>query len=232
MPFFLRHRKNDLHELMDDPNCDSEKLKNTYRQFRTINKFLSRWDLIYKKEIKPILEQQDGKASLLDIGFGGGDISLHLSKLAANDGFHLNITSIDSDPRSLEYIQTLEIPSNIHFRHALSTTLVNEQASYDFVISNHLLHHLDQTSFETICAEAKLLATKKVIFNDIERSDLGYIFFTVLSKLFFRNSFISYDGRISIKRSYTFDELSQIAPDNWEVRRIIPYRLNLIYEKE
>jgi len=232
MPFFLRHRKPALQELMDDPKCDSEKLKNTYRQFRTINKFLSRWDLIYKKEIKPILEQQDGEASLLDIGFGGGDISLQISELAAKDGFHLNITSIDSDPRSLEYIKTLEIPSNIHFRHALSTDLVNEQASYDFVISNHLLHHLDQPSFETICTEAKLLATKKVIFNDIERSDLGYIFFTIFSKLFFRNSFISHDGRISIKRSYTFGELSQIAPDNWKVRRIIPYRLILIYEKE
>lgn len=232
MPLFLRHRKPELQELMDDPNCDSEKLKNTYRQFRTINKLLSRWDLIYKKEIKPLLEQQNGKASLLDIGFGGGDISLHLSDLAAKDGFHLNITSIDSDPRSLEYIQTLEIPSNIHFRHALSTDLVNEQASYDFVISNHLLHHLDQSSFETICREAKLLATKKVIFNDIERSDLGYIFFTVLSKLFFKSSFISYDGRISIKRSYTFDELSKIAPDNWKVHRIIPFRLILIYEIE
>ncbi|MEQ9278383.1 MAG: methyltransferase domain-containing protein [Balneola sp.] len=232
MPLFLSHRKPELQELMDDPNCDSEKLKNTYRQFQTINKLLSRWDLIYKKEIKPILEQQDGEASLLDIGFGGGDISLQISELAAKDGFHLNITSIDSDPRSLEYIKTLEIPSNIHFRHALSTDLVNEQASYDFVISNHLLHHLDQPSFETICTEAKLLATKKVIFNDIERSDLGYIFFTALSKLFFRNSFISYDGRISIKRSYTFDELSKIAPDNWKIRRIIPYRLILIYEKE
>lgn len=232
MPLFLRHRKPDLQELMDDPNCDSEKLKNTYRQFRKINKLLSKWELIYKKEIKPILKRQSGKASLLDIGFGGGDISLQLSELASKDGFHLDITSIDSDPRSLEYIQTLEIPSNIHFRHALSTDLVNEQVSYDFVISNHLLHHLDQPSFETICSEAKLLATKKVIFNDIERSDLGFIFFASLSKLFFRNSFISYDGRISIKRSYTFDELSQIAPGNWKVRRIIPYRLILIYEKE
>ncbi len=232
MPLFLRHRKPDLQELMDDPNCDSEKLKNTYRQFRTINKLLSKWELIYKKEIKPILKQQSGKARLLDIGFGGGDISLQLSELAAKDGFHLDITSIDSDSRSLEYIQTLEIPSNIQFRHALSTDLVNEQVSYDFVISNHLLHHLDQPSFETICSEAKLLATKKVIFNDIERSDLGFIFFASLSKLFFRNSFISYDGRISIKRSYTFDELFQIAPDNWKVRRIIPYRLILIYEKE
>lgn len=232
MPFFLRHRKPDLQELMDNPNCDSEKLKNTYRQFRTINKFLSRWDLIYKKEIKPILEQQNGKGSLLDIGCGGGDISIQLSELAAKDGLHLDITSIDSDPRSLEYIQTVEIPSNIHFRHTLSTNLVREQASFDFVISNHLLHHLNHTSFETICSEAKLLATKKVIFNDIERSDLGYIFFTVLSKLFFKNSFISYDGRVSIKRSYTFDELSKIAPHNWKLRRIFPYRLNLIYEKE
>lgn len=231
MPLFLRHRKPQLQELMDDPNCDTEKLQNTYRQFKTINKYLSRWDLIYKKEIKPVLKQNNGKSSLLDIGFGGGDIPLRLSRLARNDGYHLEITSIDSDLRSLDYAQTLESPSNIFFRHALTTDLINEQACFDFVISNHLLHHLDKPAFKKICCEAETLATKKVIFNDIERSDLAYLFFTILTKFLFRNSFIFYDGRISIKRSYTLNELAEIVPIGWKVRRIFPYRLNLIYDK-
>lgn len=215
---------------MDDPNCDSEKLKNTYHQFKLINKLLSKWDLIYKKEIRPVLKKQNGRASLLDIGFGGGDISIHLSELAAEDGFHLDITSIEADSRSFEYIQSIQTPSNIFFRHALSSDLVKENANFDFVISNHLLHHLDKDEFKSICYEAEQLASKKVIFNDIERSDTGYFLFTILSKLFFKNSFISHDGKISIKRSYTFNELSGIAPAHWKVTRLFPYRLTLIYE--
>ena len=232
MPLFLRHRKPELKELMDDPNCDTEKLQNTYRQFERINKLLSKWDVIYKKEIRPVLKKQNGRASLLDIGFGGGDISIRLSELATKDGYSLEITSIEADLRPYEFIKSVETPSNIQFRHALSSDLVKENASFDFVISNHLLHHLNKKDFASICTEAKQLASKKVIFNDIKRSDIGYLLFTLFSKILFRNSFIANDGRISIKRSYTFKELSKIAPQGWKVVRLFPFRLNLIYVKE
>ena len=232
MRIFLRHRKPELKEMMDDPNCDSEKLTNTYRQFKRINKLLSKWDIIYKKEIRPVLKNQNGVGSLLDIGFGGGDISIQLSELAAKDGYRLEITSIEADRRSFEYIQTQHTPSNIHFRHLLSSDLINENASFDFVISNHLLHHLSRKEFKDICAEAEQLASKKVIFNDIERNDIAYILFTIFSKIMFKNSFISYDGRVSIKRSYTLEELTSVAPEHWTVSRLFPFRLKLIYAKE
>ncbi|HCI71216.1 MAG TPA: hypothetical protein DF712_08805 [Balneola sp.] len=232
MRVFLRHRKPELKEMMDDPNCDIEKLTNTFRQFKRINKLLSKWNTIYKKEIRPVLKNQNGTGSLLDIGFGGGDISIQLSELAAKDGFHLDITSIEADRRAFEHIQTQNTPSNIHFRHQLSSDLVKEKASFDFVISNHLLHHLHKKDFIDICNEAEQLASKKVIFNDIERNDIAYVLFTIFSNIMFKNSFISYDGRISIKRSYTLEELSSVAPEYWTVSRLFPFRLILIYDKE
>ncbi|MEP1151538.1 MAG: methyltransferase domain-containing protein [Balneola sp.] len=230
MPLFLKTRNTELQERMDSPDCNLVKLKNTYKQFRWINQFLSRWNTLYKNEIRPVLELQNGTATLLDIGFGGGDIPIHLYKLAKKDGYHLNITAIETDKRSVKYARSLNAPSNIKFEYKHSKELVKQGEKFDFVISNHLLHHLTRSTLQSICNEAEQLAEKKVIFNDLSRSDVAYSFFYVSSNLIFWNSFISYDGLISIKRSYTFQELTDIAPTGWKVQKYFPYRLILIYE--
>lgn len=230
MPLFLKTRNTELQERMDSPDCNPIKLRNTYKQFRRINQFLSRWNALYKNEIRPVLELQNGTATLLDIGFGGGDIPIHLYKLAKKDGYHLNITAIETDKRSVKYARSLKAPSNIKFEYKHSKELVKQDEKFDFVISNHLLHHLTEPTLHSICNEAEQLAEKKVIFNDLSRSDVAYSFFYVSSNLLFWNSFISNDGLISIRRSYTFQELTDIAPNGWKVQKYFPYRLVLIYE--
>ena len=231
MLFFLAHRNAELQECMDAVDCDPVKLRNTYKQFWWINRFLSRWNVIYKKEIRPILESQNGTATLLDIGFGGGDIPIHLNNLAKADGFQLQITAIEADKRSYNFVKSVHGNSDVSFKNMLSTDLVAQKERFDFVISNHLVHHLDNITLKKICTEAEQLATKKVIFNDLKRSDLAYALFYIFSKILFWNSFVSVDGLVSIKRSYTFEELKEIAPDGWKVRKLFPFRLILSYEQ-
>ncbi len=215
---------------MDDPNCEPEKLKNTYRHFKLINKLFSKWNILYKKNIRPFLEQNNGSATLLDIGFGGGDIPIYLSKLANKDGFRLDITAIETDKRSFDFAQNLNVPENINFKNKSSAEVLQQGKDFDFVISNHVVHHLDESTLQGMCKEAEQLATQKVIFNDLERSDIAYFLFFIFSKLLFWNSFVSVDGLISIKRSYTFEELSRLAPNGWKVYRVFPFRLILSYE--
>ncbi len=229
MPLFLKHRQQHLVELMDNPDSDVELLERTYHHFRTINRLLSKWKSIYRKEIRPVLKQQNGSATLLDIGFGGGDIPALLSSLANSDGFRLKITAIETDKRSLNYVKKKKNLEHIMYRHASSSELLEESTRFDFVISNHLLHHLDESEFLKLCSESSQLASQKVIFNDIERSDIGYLSFFILSQLFFRNSFVWYDGLVSIKRSFTFAELKNAAPAGWQVSRLFPFRLILSY---
>lgn len=228
MPLFLSKRQPGLVELMDLDDCNKEQLFNTYRQFYTINKWLSRWDIIYKREIRPLFDMQN-EVHLLDIGFGGGDIPVMLKEMADKDGLKLHITAIETDPRALEFIDTISVPHDINFLHCSSSKLVDQGAKFDVVISNHLLHHLNRDDFLSVSSDARQLATHKVLFNDIERSDIGYGMYAVFSRLLFRNSFAVYDGSLSIKRSYTRSELAEAAPDGWEVTRLFPFRLLLSY---
>lgn len=232
MPFFLNERDTASREWMDNPDCDRDELFNTYEQFSVINALISRWKYIYNSNIKPGCHNKNKMYSLLDIGFGGGDLPVKLSRWAESDGIKLRITAIETDLRAYEFVQNLETPSNITFRHISSTELSKEGHRFDFVISNHLLHHLGQDELNSLMAESQKISTQMVLFNDLERSDLGYLAFNLLSRPLFRNSFITHDGLLSIKRSYTATELKSTVPPGWDVERIFPYRLLLSYTHE
>ncbi len=230
MPVFLKNRRPELTEIMDKPDADARLLANTYRQFSLINRLLSQWRFVYKKHLRPHLHPARPD-TVLDIGFGGGDIPLALAKWAQEDGLQLRISAIETDKRAFDFAQKLNSPNNVRFLLNSSTDLVKQAASFDFVISNHLLHHLDDESLHRILNEAEYLARKKVLFNDIKRSDFGYVLFSFISRILFSDSYIREDGLTSIKRSFTIKELQEAVPQGWMVKKKFPFRLLLIYDK-
>lgn len=232
MPVFLSKRDINSQERMDNPECDLSELNNTYRQFKIVNTVIARWHKIFNSIIKPLFDDPSQSYTLLDIGFGGGDIPLKLAHWASKSTIPLHITGIETDIRAYEFASSRQAPDNVTYLLSSSADLLEAGKKYDVVISNHLLHHLDGDAFISILSEARQLSRKAVIFNDIERSDVGYLLFNILSRPAFRSSFITGDGLTSIKRSYTFSELTQAAPAGWKVQRLFPYRLLLSYYHE
>ena len=230
MPLFLTQRNENLIEWMDRPDCDANLLNNTYHQFTTINRLLSGWESIYKQKIRPILESTQGVSTILDIGCGGGDIIKYLHQLCQKDQLNVRFTGIDPDTRSIQFLSSQKWPENIQFHAASSAQLVEKNQQFDIVISNHLMHHLDNESLNGLCRDAEKLSRRLVLFSDIERSDFGYVAFSLFSPLIFRQSYIVSDGQISIKRSFRKDELQQILPDGWQVKPKFPFRLLALFE--
>jgi 2-polyprenyl-3-methyl-5-hydroxy-6-metoxy-1,4-benzoquinol methylase len=232
MPYFLSDRDTESTERMDNPDCDRDALFNTYQQFATINGLVSGWKQIYNTRLKPLSSGKERTFTLLDIGFGGGDIPINLAKWFARDGISVQITGLETDPRALEFIERCSIPDNVFFEHRSSSDVLEEGRRFDAVISNHLLHHLSHNKLIRLLVEAQQLSKRIVLFNDLERSDLGYALFNIFSRPVFRSSFITHDGLKSIKRSYTLQELRSRVPENWEVERLFPFRLLLSYKHE
>ena len=114
MPLILSQRDTDSKERMDNPECDPKELRNTYQQFGRVNSWISQWKTIYKSKLRPHL-QRNSQSSLLDIGFGGGDIPIALARWAQKDGFNLSITAIDPDPRAIDFVKGCEHPPGIKF---------------------------------------------------------------------------------------------------------------------
>lgn len=229
MPVFLNKRQPHLVEYMDREDCDPKKLSNTYRQFSLINRLLSGWRTVYEKNIRPIMKESPRSYTLLDIGFGGGDIPLNMAKWAEEDGFDLKISAIELDERALEFALEQPQHQNVEFLMISAAELKKEGQRFDFVISNHVVHHLSTQQLLTLLEDAQRLCTHLVLFSDIERSDLGYALFSIFTRPLFFNSFIIADGKISIKRSFTKEELEAVVPPEWNVQRYALFRLLLTY---
>ncbi|MDG5768172.1 methyltransferase domain-containing protein [Balneolales bacterium ANBcel1] len=228
----LTQRQSELVEWMDRPDCNPELLRNTYRHFSTVNEWISGWRDVYLRLIRP--ELVPGKLfRLLDVGSGGGDITKKLWKWARNDGFTLDVTGIDPDPRALafssEHIQPHNYPG-LRFVQTDTSGLLHNNIKFDFVVSNHVLHHLKNREVAPFLNGLSQLASRRVICSDIERSSLGYFLFSALTLPLFNDSYIRTDGLISIKKSFTCNELMRIAPSGWTVRRQFPFRLLAIYD--
>ncbi len=222
-------RDRTLTELMDDPDCDPVKLLRTYRQFGFVNKMFSNWCRIYKRTIQPHLKDGTRKYTLLDVGCGLMDNSRYIQKLAEKDGYSIEITGIDPNPVVNEYFNSRKMDPDTRFIPCYLHEVPPDK-KFDFVISNHLLHHLEDHQIRVLHQEIADRTNTVAMMNDIERSMWAYIGFSVISLPYKGWTFIHTDGRRSIRRSLETGELSALVPEDWRVHRFFPFRLVSVYE--
>jgi 2-polyprenyl-3-methyl-5-hydroxy-6-metoxy-1,4-benzoquinol methylase len=225
----LADRDRVAREQMDDPDCDEAALSRTYAQFRVVNAVVSGWRSTYREHLRPVL-RRDGVTTVLDLGCGGGDVARALLAWAARDGYRVEVTGADPDARAHAWATGRPQVPGLTFRQAFSAELVAEGASFDLVVSNHVLHHLGDDQLQRFLADSRRLARVRVVHGDIVRSRAAYVLFSVGTLPFFPGSFIRADGLVSIRRSYTPDELAALVPAGWRVERHRPWRNLLVHE--
>jgi 2-polyprenyl-3-methyl-5-hydroxy-6-metoxy-1,4-benzoquinol methylase len=222
----LHSRDTAVQELMDDAGCDACALHRTYARFAAVNRLVSGWRRTYRTQIRPLLSA-DRTTTLLDIGFGGGDLPRALRRWALRDGLELTVDAIDPDPRAVAFVSTRRPTPGVRFRQADSAALVEAGERYDLVTSNHLLHHLDAAGLQQLLADSARLARRLVLHSDLRRSRTAYLAWAAASWPTARDSFLFTDGLLSIRRSYRPAELAAAMPPGWQVRPQPPFRLLL-----
>ena len=219
----LAERDRDAREQMDDPGCDEATLLRTYAQFRVINAAVTGWRGTYRDLVRPVL-RRDLPTTVLDVGCGGGDLARSLRRWAARDGYRLEVTGIDPEPRALAWATSRPQVAGVTFRQGFSSDLVAEGAEFDVVVSNHVLHHLDDGQLQGLLADSARLARRRAVHSDIARNGWAYGLFSVATLPFFPGSYIRADGLVSIRRSYTPAELAAVLPPGWRVETRVPFR--------
>jgi 2-polyprenyl-3-methyl-5-hydroxy-6-metoxy-1,4-benzoquinol methylase len=217
-------------EEMDRPDCDPERLDRTYRQFALVNRVVSGWRGLYRSRLRPLLSPS-APATLLDIGCGGGDLALMLTAWAARDGLQLEITGIDPDPRAYRFAAHRTPVPRVTFRQATSAELVAEGSTFDFAISNHVLHHLDAAELQGLLNDSAKLARRLALHNDLRRNALAYALFAA-GALPLTGSYIRGDGLTSIRRSYSVAELAAVVPSGWTAEPHSPFHCLLTYRAD
>ena len=221
----LSRRGVDLVELMDDPGCDPRLLTETYRAFPVVNGLVAGWRHTYRRRLRPLLSSVR-PTRLLDVGSGGGDVARALAAWARRDGLLLDVVAVDPDPRAHDHASARPAPG-VEFRRASSTDLVRAGETFDVVVSNHVLHHLDDDARAALLDDSARLATRLVLHADIERARVAYLAYRAATWPWRTRSFVHVDGLLSIRRSFTPGELAAVAPPGWRVERQRPFRVVL-----
>lgn len=234
-PVNLSLRDEQLRELMDDPDCDPVRLDATLRRFHLVNRLISGWDQVYRTRLRPALLDRQRPARVLDLGSGGGDVVTRLAQLAARDGLRVEWTGADPDPRAHEAAQNTQNdrkprtgdrqPPPVRFLCADAGALLEAGESFDVVLSNHVLHHLDAPGLLDFTKASRQLSTGTVLHSDIARGRLAYGLFAVGITPLAPGTFLRTDGLRSIRRSYQREELASALGEGWTVTSPAPFRL-------
>lgn len=176
-------------EILDDPNCPQQVRCEAHRDLTRIHCWLGNRRAI----LKAIRDNPFPVRRVIDIGCGNGDILCHIRK-------RLGCEVIGVDKRPCE-------PSQIPIlrRDGVRETL----PAADIAISLLVAHHLSEQELIALIRNVGR-SSRRFILLDLVRHRLPLALFQVFVTPFVSHT-VAIDGRTSIRRAYTPEELERIV---------------------
>jgi SAM-dependent methyltransferase len=167
--------------------------------------------------------------TLLDVGYGEGDMLRAVHAWAAARGFRPRLIGVDLNPRSEPAARAATDPATgIEFRTGDVFDFAPDE-TIDFIISSLVTHHLTDRQVGQFLMWMEARSVRGWFVNDLRRHWFAFYGFTALAAVMRWHRFVRDDGPVSIARSF--------VPDEWEralatagitgatVTRVFPFRL-------
>jgi SAM-dependent methyltransferase len=196
-------------ELMDRPEAEPADLVQALANIENLNRFFDGYRLVryvLDRWLKP-----NTSVSVLDLCTGGADVPRFLVRLARSRGVRLRIVGLDMHPATLQIAQQKSVAYpeiELVQDDALS---FSPQAKFDYVLCLLSLHHFSVEDARFLLRRTLAFANCGVLVGDLRRSDfaLGGIYF--LTATLMRDRMTKLDGRLSIRRAFSWNELAELA---------------------
>ncbi len=195
-------------ELLDDEAAGSNaELRDNLRDLARINTWFG--------GTKAIVREIDALAvtprTILDVGCGGADVPAEILDHLNARGSRVTCVALDRSPRILQYAaDNVRGRSEITTAQGDATDLPFATDSFDLVTCNLALHHLQPPHAVRALREMARVGAH-VIVSDLRRSLFSWLAARTILPLITRNHFTLHDGPLSVRRSYTPDEVQAMA---------------------
>ncbi|KPF75786.1 hypothetical protein IP88_07025 [alpha proteobacterium AAP81b] len=138
--------------------------------------------------------------SLVDVGFGHGDMLRAIARDAAKRGQTAQLVGIDLNPRSEAVARAATDPAlGIEWRTGAAEALAGHP---DFIISALTTHHMTDAELAGFLAWQEATATRGWFVNDLHRHPLAWAGFRFLAAVLRWHPIVAHDGALSVRRSF------------------------------
>lgn len=213
-------------ELMDDPALPVETYTRVLHDLAKVNR--ATW--AYRPTLAFIRRAVGGRPrfSVLDVGFGDGDMLRRIAKLAQARGQDARLVGVDLNRNGVAAARDSTSSSlSIEYRHGDYADLAGEE--WDCVISSLVAHHMTREQLVAFLHFMEREARAGWFVNDLHRHGFAYHGYPVLATLMGWHPIVRHDGRMSIARSYRPAEwpllLGAAGVCDAKVFRAFPFRL-------
>src|SRR5256885_3730580 len=227
----FRHRSLEP-ENLDKGSYTAEEYEGCLVELRRVNEWLGDANALRDSLFKEIRRRELQTFSVLDVGAGSGELLRVTAKWARETNRQASLAGLELNERSAQAILD-ESPDfgEISSVRANGFQLPFGDNSFDYVIQSLTLHHFDDAGAVKILREMARVARGGIFVIDLNRNPVAYLFYTTIGHLFLHNRLIREDGALSILKSFTPEEMEQIAKQaglpNAKVEKHFPSRLVL-----
>jgi len=213
-------------ELMDRSQPDSPELEACLKNLGKINYCFGSHQLI--RRFLRAWFSPGRSYRILDLATGFGDIPRMMVEWARPRRINLRIDAVDFRSATLGVARRWsENYREISYIEADARNY-SDQQTYDLVCCSLALHHFSDEDAVKLLRRMRNLSHDKILVTDLERNSLNWVSVYLLTALVFREPMTRHDGRVSIKRAFSFAEMNRLAAaagwENFCHRRFIPAR--------
>lgn len=198
-------------ELMDSAS-DLDQLQAVFKDIDRCNRYLGglRINLQALKTIFKKAPQQS--YTILDVGCGDGEMLRAVVDWSKKSNFKVKCFGVDLNEAALEIARSksTEYPE-IDYMNINVENWNREKYPVDVVLCTLTLHHIAPENIGTFLTAISKIGSRGVIINELQRSVISHVLFKLFSLIFIRTQMAKTDGAISIKRSFTREDLQSFA---------------------
>lgn len=225
-------------ERMDDADPDPALLRRALDGLDLVHRLTGAARLA-AEPLRRAARTRGGRLRLLDVGTGGGRLALEVARRLGSSGDTVQPVLADLRPRTLELARELTAPPDEaegpapSFVRLTGPALPFRTDGFDLALCTTTLHHMERPEAVGCLRELDRVADGRWVVTDLRRSRLALAAVRLLSAtLWRRNPYPRHDGPVSVRRSYTPGELTEMLAESGlrgaRVDRRGPVRLRVV----
>ncbi len=218
-------------ELMDDPGIATADHLHALRALARINAVSgTAWQLagVVGRMLGAGASRTDRPAEIVDLGCGGGDVTVALARrLAAVRP--VRIVGVDLSARAVERARDLAARVGVDVSFVVRDVLADGCPPCDIAVSSLVLHHFDDGPATALLRSLAAAARRGVVISDLLRSRIGLALAVVGTTVLSTSRVARVDGPLSVRAARTVAEYRRLCAEAGlpaaVVRRVWPERV-------